>query len=76
QVEAYAKESRLPRGPAADTGSIPVDFVCEEDVRLAIKAGQRIGVHERTIITPSARDLGEAHKIFVKFGRPGPLPPA
>jgi acetaldehyde dehydrogenase (acetylating) len=68
QVEAYKKGSG-PGGPAADAGPTPVDFVCEEDVRQAIKAGQRIGVHERTLITPAARDLGEAHKIFVERRR-------
>ena len=76
QVEAYAKDARPPGGSAADTTPTPVDFVCEEDVRLAIKAGQRIGVHDRTLITPAARDLGEAHKIFINFDRRGPLRPA
>jgi hypothetical protein len=42
-----------------------VAFVCEEDVRLAIRAGQRLFIDEKTILTPSARDLGEAERIFV-----------
>lgn len=43
----------------------PVDFVSEEDVRLAIKKGEKILVGPGTIITPSARDLGEPREVFV-----------
>jgi hypothetical protein len=42
-----------------------VDFVAEEDVRAAMKAGRKLRIDEKTIITPSARDLGEAQKVFV-----------
>jgi hypothetical protein len=42
----------------------PVDFVCEEDVRLAVKAGRKIVVSERAIVTPAARDLGDEHRVF------------
>jgi hypothetical protein len=38
--------------------------VCEEDVRLAIRDGRTLVVSERAIITPSARELGEAHRVF------------
>ena len=56
-------------GPAADSpagerGAV-VSFVCEEDVRQAIKLNRKITVGERTIITPAARDLAEAHRVFV-----------
>src|SRR5579864_1873553 len=74
QVEAFAEDARSSEGSAegsaADPGPKPVDFVCEEDVRLAIKAGRRITVHDRTLITPSARDLAAAHKIFVEQSWP------
>ena len=43
----------------------PVPFVCEDDVRIAVKAGTKILVGEKTIITPAARDAGEAARIFV-----------
>ena len=46
----------------------PADFVCEDDVRQAIRQGRRITVAERTIVTPAARDLGEAHRVFVQAG--------
>jgi len=39
-------------------------------VRAAIKAGRKLVVGERTIITPSARDLGEAQKVFIQAGWP------
>jgi hypothetical protein len=35
-------------------------------VRAALKDGQKIVIGDRTIVTPSARDLGEAHGIFLQ----------
>jgi acetaldehyde dehydrogenase (acetylating) len=48
-----------PSQPAA-----PAAFVCEDDVRSAVKRGEKILVGEKTIITPAARDAGEAAKVF------------
>ncbi len=42
-----------------------VDFVCEDDVRQAMKAGRRIHLADRAIVTPAARELGDAHDVFV-----------
>jgi acetaldehyde dehydrogenase (acetylating) len=55
-----------PSSPSAGTAAapVPLDFVCEEDVRLALRAGRTLVVSERAIITPAARDLGEAHGVF------------
>jgi len=50
--------------------SATVPFVCEEDVRQAIKAGRNILIGERTIVTPAARDLAETHRVFVTAGWP------
>jgi acetaldehyde dehydrogenase (acetylating) len=58
-----APTSPAPSPPAS--ASKPAQFVCEEDVRLAVKAGQKILVGEKTIITPAARDAAEAAKVFV-----------
>jgi acetaldehyde dehydrogenase (acetylating) len=52
-------------GPPPDP---PAAFVCEDDVRQALRAHRRISVTERTIITPAARDLGEAHGVFATPG--------
>jgi acetaldehyde dehydrogenase (acetylating) len=46
------------------------DFVCEEDVRLAIRQGRKIMIGERSIVTPAARDMGEQHRIFVQAAWP------
>jgi acetaldehyde dehydrogenase (acetylating) len=42
----------------------PVAFVCEEDVRVAAREGRRILIGERTIVTPAARDAGDALRLF------------
>jgi acetaldehyde dehydrogenase (acetylating) len=50
--------------PAGKPETKPLDFVCEEDVRLAIQAGRKLVVSERAIVTPAARDLGDANRVF------------
>jgi acetaldehyde dehydrogenase (acetylating) len=58
--------SAAPDTPVAvNTSSRPVPFVCEDDVRVALSTGQKILVGEKTIITPAARDAGDAAGIFV-----------
>jgi acetaldehyde dehydrogenase (acetylating) len=54
----------------APDAQAPAAFVCEEDVRLAVRAGKKLVVGEKTIITPAARDLGEENKVFVQAGWP------
>jgi acetaldehyde dehydrogenase (acetylating) len=46
----------------------PPDFICEEDVRAAVKSGRKLLVGDRTIVTPAARDLGESEHVFVQAG--------
>ena len=41
------------------------EFVCENDVRSALAHNQKIFVGPKTIVTPSARDFGNAHEAFV-----------
>ena len=67
--EGHDDRASQPGRSVPATQSIPasqtvLDFVCEEDVRLAIQAGQKLVVAERAIITPSARDLAEQHRVF------------
>ena len=55
---------------SANSSAIPVnqsvaEFVCEEDVRHAIKLGRTITINERTIVTPAARDAAEPGNVFV-----------
>lgn len=42
-----------------------VGFVCEDDVRNALQVKAKITVGRKTIITPSARELGDANDVFV-----------
>jgi len=44
----------------------PYDFVSEADVRKAYEEKRRIKIHAKTIITPSAKELGENLSIFEK----------
>jgi acetaldehyde dehydrogenase (acetylating) len=57
-------------GRAPGSLEAPVDFVCEDDVRAAISAGRKLLIGEKTIVTPSARDLGETKKVFVQAAWP------
>jgi acetaldehyde dehydrogenase (acetylating) len=59
-------EAEAPRRDAPPEA--PVEFVCEDDVRSAVQAGRKLLIDEKTILTPSARDLGETHKVFVQAG--------
>jgi len=58
------------RTPAVEAGAVasqqqaPLEFVCEEDVRSAIRGGRTLVVSERAIITPAARELAETHRVL------------
>ncbi len=66
---ATGQPAPSPAPPAAPGAPAPIgppaEFVCEEDVRQAVRHGKKIMVGERTIVTPAARDMGEQHKVFV-----------
>ena len=64
ETKAEAGAGHADRGHSAPANQKVLDFVCEEDVRLAIRAGQKLVVAERAIVTPAARDLGEQHRVF------------
>jgi acetaldehyde dehydrogenase (acetylating) len=53
--------------PTAISNGHVYDFVCEEDVRRAIAAKEKIRVNSKTIITPAARDLGEEREVFTRI---------
>jgi hypothetical protein len=62
-----AEQQRPAQAPGAQSnGHKAVDFVCEDDVRRAIQKGEKIYTNARTIITPAARDMGEAAEVFAK----------
>ena len=56
--------------PGPPTVQKTADFVCEDDVRQAVKHGRKIVIGEKSIITPAARDLGEQNRIFVQADWP------
>ena len=62
QGGAPPDRTELPGQTAANQTAL--DFVCEDDVRKAIRAGKTLVVSERAIVTPAARDLAEAHRVF------------
>jgi acetaldehyde dehydrogenase (acetylating) len=63
QIPALAPPA-TPR-PVA-TAQAVVDFVCEEDVRQAIRQNRTILIGERTIVTPAARDLAATARVLVE----------
>ena len=63
-----AAPSSAPRDPAPASGAeSPVPFVCEADVRAALRESRPIVIGDRTIITPAARDLADAHGVLRKL---------
>ena len=50
--------------PEPEKPPAPLDFVSEDDVRRALDGGNRIYITKRSILTPSARDLGTEKDIF------------
>ncbi len=83
KVEAFL-DSRLPRssataaGPATPPGpapsappdQAPLDFVCEDDVRRALREGRTLRVSAKAIVTPAARDLAAGTPVLVLDERP------
>ncbi|MGI8555691.1 MAG: aldehyde dehydrogenase family protein [Pyrinomonadaceae bacterium] len=65
-VKTIIHELKPPGSSANGSKPAPVDFVSETDVRRAVEAGEKIYVTAKTIITPSARDLGEEKEVFAK----------
>lgn len=49
------------------TSHEPVDFVSESDVRDALAKGLKIYITAKTILTPSAKDLGDEKEIFARI---------
>ena len=55
--------------PAPPPSPAPVPFVCEDDVRQAMRHDRKIFIGPKTILTPSARDLGEQYGVLVQTGK-------
>ena len=61
-AEARSSDPQITKSPNPD----PADFVSEADVKEAIAQKRKIVIGEKTIVTPAARDLADAHKVFVQ----------
>jgi hypothetical protein len=71
-----ADAATIPSAPAPDAGKRPEPpakpaieiqvFVSENDVRRAMTRSEKIFIGRKTILTPSARDLGLEHEVFVE----------
>jgi acetaldehyde dehydrogenase (acetylating) len=65
-------EAQMPPGipPKSESPSKPAieisPFVSENDVRRAMTRSEKIFIGPKTILTPSARDLGMEHQVFVE----------
>jgi len=60
--QPHAPARKQPRAPSS-----PASFVCEADVRQALLDRRKISISGRTIVTPSARELGDTHQVFVEI---------
>lgn len=63
---ASAPTSAAQGSASAANGHKAAEFVSEDDVKRAIQKGEKIYVGPRTIITPSARDIGDPAEVFAK----------
>jgi acetaldehyde dehydrogenase (acetylating) len=61
-MPAAAPKVELPEKPAV----VVTPFVSENDVRRAMTRSEKIFIGPKTILTPSARDLGLEHEVFVE----------
>jgi hypothetical protein len=69
-------DAAVPSAPITDVGKKPAPpakitieiqgFVSENDVRRAMTRSEKIFIGRKTILTPSARDLGLEHEVFVE----------
>jgi acetaldehyde dehydrogenase (acetylating) len=66
QEYSAQETSARPYAPVSANGGKAAEFVSEDDVRRAIQKGEKIYVGPKTIITPSARDIGEPAEVFAK----------
>ncbi len=58
-----AEPAPAPASPPSQDPA-PMSFVCEDDVRAAAREGRKITLAPKAIVTPAARDTGEALGVF------------
>jgi len=65
--------TKAPEPSPGPSSAGPVDFVCEDDVRRALRAGRALRVKRGGIVTPAARDLAAGSRILI-FEDQSPFP--
>ncbi len=67
KVEAPVPSAIPPKSETTAKRVVQISpFVCENDVRRAMTRSEKIFIGPKTILTPSARDLGLEHQVFVE----------
>ncbi len=66
RADAGNGAARVQASAPSSNGRQAADFVSEDDVKRAIQKGEKIYVGPKTIITPSARDIGDPAEVFAK----------
>jgi acetaldehyde dehydrogenase (acetylating) len=66
----FPKPAPIPTAPPPTPHPLPppvevAEFLSENDVRMALTRNRKLYIGPKTILTPSARDLGNEHDIFV-----------
>jgi acetaldehyde dehydrogenase (acetylating) len=64
QVSASPGAGARPEKPVVPEIQV-AEFVCETDIRSAVNRKAKVFIGPKTIVTPSARDLGNTHDVFV-----------
>jgi acetaldehyde dehydrogenase (acetylating) len=64
------KPAPIPTAPPPTPHPLPppvevAEFLSENDVRMALTRNRKLYIGPKTILTPSARDLGNEHEIFI-----------
>jgi acetaldehyde dehydrogenase (acetylating) len=64
------KPAPIPSAPPPKPHPLPppvdvAEFLSENDVRMALTRNRKLYIGPKTILTPSARDLGNEHDIFI-----------
>jgi len=57
-------QAAAPTPPPVAPPDPVLDFVSEADVREALRYGRKLRIGQRTLLTPSARDLGYEQAVF------------
>jgi len=66
-VEPSTPSTPPPKSEAPPKPAVEISpFVSENDVRRAMTRSEKIFIGPKTILTPSARDLGMEHEVFIE----------